>query len=165
MIMKRILTFIAIMAISLMGSEALAQKVIKDAAGKIYIDVTDMSEGTWSSNSLNSPHDENSPLNTLYKRFEVAKNEVEGNWSERSSKCPAGWRLPTMRELQLIYLYRTPLTMAGMSDFAHASRYMWAGTVNSNDATQGWAIRFSDGTFGPQGEAVRGMRCVREVAD
>lgn len=47
-------------------------------------------------------------------KFEVAKEDLEGKytWHEADKECPKGWRLPTIRELEVMYENKDSLNIS-----------------------------------------------------
>ena len=163
--MKKII-MIALMAIGVLSfSEAQAQKVIKDAGGKIYIDVQDMPSGTWSATTLNVAHIHSNTTNSVFKKIEVADSDnAASNWAAAKAACVtkgAGWRLPTQRELMLIWVMKDLLVQAGLPVFGVGG--YWAST--GMDTTNTWYVRFSDGATNAVANtnATYLSRCIREV--
>lgn len=136
--MKKLI-IITIMAVGSLGvTEAEAQYVEKIGTN-IFIDVRDMPSGTWSNSSLNSDHTENSSINTLFWRFEVAKSDEPGTktWNAAKVACAAkgaGWRLPNQKEFQLVLIMKEMLILAGMNPFAAGALYFTSTTSSTNNA-------------------------------
>ena len=113
--------------------------------------------------------------NTVYKRFEVASADaVVGThklhtWYQAVGRQPATyracgdgeWRLPTVRELKLIYDMRDQLASADLP----TQGVYWAYTEFSSASTgSAWAVSFSSGN--PSGETKTNtyrVRCVRYI--
>lgn len=129
---------------------------------------------------------------TVAPRFVVAKADVVGvKWAEAcgwTSKAnttstgivaspatgcqsyweigyPAGtWRVPTQRELYLLYLVRKEfvLGVSGLTDFLVDGTLYWTST--SNSATEAWGVDFEKGSMGIQPKtAVGRVRCIRDL--
>ena len=72
-----------------------------------------------------------------------------------------GWRLPTQRELMLMYIFRVPL--GSMTNNFFDSDYYWSSSEKYGNTS--WNILFSAGNTGTNdksGKSYR-VRCVREV--
>lgn len=124
-------------------------------------------EDAWDANTSGS--------NTVYKRFEVASADaVVGThklhtWYQAVGLQPATyracgdgeWRLPTVRELKLIYDMRDQLASADLP----TQGVYWAYTEFSSASTgSAWAVSFSSGN--PSGETKTNtyrVRCVRYI--
>ena len=125
--------------------------------------------------------------NRFAAKFEVATSDAVGKdgssetmkWYEASgttdasynpngySACASysqdgktGWRLPTIRELRLIYALRSELTSANQP----SSDYYWSATESSADSRYAWGVRFSGGNTGyvSKSDSYR-VRCVRDL--
>lgn len=163
------LIIITIMAVGSLGvTEVEAQYVEKNGAN-IFIDVQDMPAGTWSSNSLNSDHTENSPTNSLFKRFEVAKSDESGTklWAAAKTACANrgyGWRLPTQKELQLVLIMKDMLIRAGANSFAGGGALYYTGTTFYSDNTMAFVLNMGDNlTLSIYKASSLTVRCIREV--
>lgn len=96
--------------------------------------------------------------NVSYSGF-AAKFEVATVDSE-AGVCVSGWRIPTVRELRLIYALRDELTDAKISG---EPVYRSATTVKGS-STDGWCVHFSTGsteTFELSRQC--SVRCVRDL--
>lgn len=83
------------------------------------------------------------------------------NWNEAMNSCPKGWRLPTQRELMIIW---ASLSEDELDKYGFAANYYWASTENS--ATSSWCVGFSSGsTTTSIKPGDRHARCVRDIAD
>ena len=137
-------------------------------------------ESAWDANA--------SGLNTVGNRFEVATSDAVGEdgssetmtWYEASGTTDAsynpngysacarysqdgktGWRLPTIRELRLIYALRSELTLANLP----SSRRYWTATENSSTSGNAWCVIFPGGTTNYYNKSYNGhrVRCVRDL--
>ena len=118
------------------------------------------SESTWTANT--------SGLNTVTAKFEVASEDIgSGNiyWSNAAAACSiyqqssddvGSWRLPTIRELMVIYDLKSKLSAAP------AFGGHWAATaVNSSNA---WNVNASKGgALSYQKTGKGAVRCVRDI--
>lgn len=99
---------------------------------------------------------------TLYKRFAVHKNNNGGklSWSNAFTACNSGWRLPTQRELMLMWILSPEL--AKKSGFIElGSLYYWSAT---GDNPTGWTVFFTSGTtFLRDGQITSDVRCIKEL--
>ena len=125
-------------------------------------------------------HNEQSAANAVSAKFEVATSDCNSSnapgvaqssgkytWANAGRACAAyrqsdadagSWRLPTQRELMLMWIYKDEL-----GNFA-SSRY-WSATENSNDANNAWPVNFDDGVTGSYGSktTAHSVRCVRDL--
>ena len=119
-------------------------------------------------------HDENSANNAVSRVFEVAANDLGErlNWNNALFGCTAysqpgssagEWRLPTQKELKLIYDKKSLLIGVG----SFQEDYYWSSTENSQKPIVGaWSLQFlSTGASDSQPiKANRGcVRCVRDL--
>lgn len=101
----------------------------------------------------------------VYKRFAVYKsiNGLSINWVNALTLCNAipGWRLPTQRELMLMWVLNNELAKTiGFSPFLDGS--YWGTT--ENNPNEGWVVGFTTGTTTAVDKTtLRGARCVREL--
>ena len=102
------------------------------------------------------PHDETDAANNrLTAKFEVAAKDIAISGSstftlqETVSKCAsysessgdAGtWRLPTIRELRLIYVLRDELTSVNFSINTNNQFYCWSTTEDSSSSDKVWTV-------------------------
>jgi len=143
--------------------------VFQDISGQADLDTYPTHERWTTTPAHNeSPWNGNvSGLNVYGKTFEVAKADasISSAWSNAVKVCAsykqysddAGtWRLPTVRELKLIYDKRSVLTSANLPN----SNYYWSATgITSSSA---WRVLFSSGTVTSSNSANR-VRCVRDL--
>lgn len=127
---------------------------------------------------------------TVFQKLEIAPYDLnasgeldtknaELNWVDAFNSCKkltydgGGWRLPTQRELQLIYIFKPALDniLVGMgSSASKLSSYYWSATevVNKDGgSTLAYAMIFSSG-YSPASYSKttsNSVRCVREVED
>ena len=114
----------------------------------------------------------NSGLNVYGKTFEVARADAISSavWSSAVTACAsykqsyndAGtWRLPTVRELKLIYDKKSELTSASLP----SSGYFWAATGAGSTGSAAWYVSFADGTASTTNHSYSGgrARCVRDI--
>ena len=121
--------------------------------------------GPWTSTPAHSEsaYDANvSGLNTVSGKFEVATSNATAfvDWTTAVTACPSGWRLPTVRELCLIYALKNELTSAHLPSGILA--YGWAGTTVNSDTA--WSVYFDDGSVRSDPKASPCfVRCVRDL--
>ncbi|NDV56929.1 DUF1566 domain-containing protein [Bacteroides sp. 519] len=138
---------------------------------------------TPSATKLGADNSENGSINaTVFQKLEVAPNDINTakeigiggtltmNWVTAFNACKnsdhdgGGWRLPTQRELMLMYIFRPALE--DLTGVAFAAAYYWSATENA--AANSWYVRF-DGTYsgytyyGAKSTATYRARCVREI--
>ena len=72
------------------------------------------------------------------------------------------WRLPTIKELGLIYSKKSQLTGVG----SFSSLYYWSATELSSDSDWAWGVNFYDGGTHPmntKSDYIGSVLCVRDV--
>lgn len=102
----------------------------------------------------------------VYKRFAVSgkENSRGAKWSDAFTVCSGisggGWRLPTQRELMLIWVLKKEL-MWGNADPLEEGSY-WCATESGENLS--WLMFFSNGTLYSFSRSTQAMvRCVREL--
>lgn len=119
-------------------------------------------ESNWSSNA--------SGLNTYGEKFEVATKDVEPQlWVYAQAACQnysqasddAGtWRLPTVRELVLIYNKIDDLMAVSNT----RNGYYWSATEGTPDSNSAWEVRLDTGGRTSYSKNARNsVRCVRDL--
>ena len=114
----------------------------------------------WSSTQTGQENDANH--NRVAAKFEVATSDAStsANWTTATRTCPSGWRLPTIRELRLIYALRNELTAANLP----SSLKRWAASVYSSNSDYAWYVDFNDGDTNVYKKVyVTNVRCVRDL--
>ena len=129
----------------------------------------------------NTSHPDNEtdgPINaTVYEKLEIAPGDLETNgnmsgswiymtWEDAFNGCKNStfdggrWRLPTQRELMLMWIFRGPIdTLSGSTSFS--SFYYWSSTENYG--TYAWIVYFGIGDTFLAGKTNTSLvRCVRE---
>lgn len=171
----------------------MAQKVYKDASNRVILEMTVASGMPANSVTATSKtavyaaatadnsggpiadNTENGSINaTVFQKLEIAPSDYGGNWATVFNGClgatingGTGWRLPTQRELMMMYVFKTALhdifSTVGGTAFADA-RYWCATEFN---ATRPWYVMFNIGYVGNDYSKGTGYsaRCVREVTD
>lgn len=118
-------------------------------------------EDAWDSNA--------SGLNTYSRKFEVASKKAPAStWKNAQINCKAysqasddagTWRLPTVRELGLIYSKIGDLT--AVSDIGYG--YYWAAT-EGDDSDNAWEMRLDTGGRTKYSKnANNSVRCIRDL--
>lgn len=109
---------------------------------------------------------ENQSINaTVYHKLEVAKEDTPTmTWANAYLYCKQqgeGWRLPTQRELQLIYIFKG--AVGDLGGTALPSNYYWAGTESSY--ADNWILAPSSGYTYHNSKTYANVcaRCVREL--
>lgn len=107
---------------------------------------------------------------TVYKRFAVYKSDNSTTdpaptWSEAFTICSGlggGWRLPTQRELMLIWVLKKELGYCeGFTALSHIYNY-WSSTEISKG--QGWFVHLGNGDTGTINKTGNAMvRCIKEL--
>ena len=174
-----------IIFISILSTQDLySQKVYKNAENKIILDLgpdSGFPQGavtttkgvkviTPNASSLGANNDHNGSINaTLYYKLEIAPSDYSAgsDWVTAYNGCKGatingttGWRLPTQRELMLIYLFKDYIGELG-SAFG-ASNY-WSATEGSAPAS--WYVGFSLGNACNYAKANTSLRarCTRDL--
>ena len=131
---------------------------------------------TWinATNTSTTPYNERSEYNKVSPVFRVAAVDISSlkNWKDAYSACkneysesdsPVGsWRLPTQRELMLMYVLNdklsVPLATSGSNSY-------WAGLENYLDNSYASYLTFSNGTSGVYILKTKEhfVRCVRDA--
>lgn len=124
--------------------------------------------GNWSGTLLTllpPTHTDADAMNTVPSKLEVAsgdKTNVSYNASydycTTYSQDGGGWRLPTIKELQMIYRLKSNLTNTpGYPNY-------WSSTLSSANSSKGWYLNNNNGTVIEQVlTAQYSARCVRDV--
>ena len=114
---------------------------------------------------------------TVYRKLEIAPRDLGTSglgsgtmimqWPAAFSACKglnyngSGWRLPTQRELMLMWIFRTKINDLSGTAFLSSTHY-WAATENS--ATNVWYITFTPGYTNTVFKTNNNRaRCVREL--
>lgn len=94
----------------------------------------------WTSTPI---HNEKDAANRFAAKFQVADSEASevGGGTEAANYCSSGWRLPTVRELSLMYALRDELTAVGQ--FGDGGHWSATGVTDSNNYF--FAIDFATG--------------------
>ncbi|WP_419510726.1 DUF1566 domain-containing protein [Alistipes sp.] len=131
----------------------------------------------WKSSDMYT-HSESSAENRVAAKFEVADaNAVSAaNWDETKTICAAytqpgtsagDWRLPTQRELMLLWVMYSQNSLTGVGDFP--SGWYWSATNYSSGSNYAWAVSFGGTDDGrtyqrtKYGSGSSFVRCVRDV--
>lgn len=177
--MKKILLIAILSILPLWGH---AQSVYKTEDGKVFLDCSPtsrMPQGAVTTVSKVSDGQTEAEHKQVYQKLEVATTDliyVTWDWAYSECKGLAGgtnkWRLPTQRELQLLYLFRNAFASLGAAFQMDGSVY-WSLTVTFvNGVVHRWAVDFESGLTGlilPWYDGMTGAgafafaRCVREV--
>lgn len=161
--MKKLITFTLISIGTLVTIEVKAQYVEKVGAS-IFIDVENMPSGSWTTLSLNDSYSENHIINNLRKRFEVANSNETATmtWANAKAICNAkgaGWRLPTQKELQLMWILNDLIKAVGGNQLINT--VYWSNTLYSSLVTSSWGVELKK--TDPYDQNSRySARCVRE---
>ncbi len=122
---------------------------------------------------------------TVFQKLEVAPKDMNKagamdntggsmDWVTAFNGCKnlsyngEGWRLPTQRELQLIYIFKPAIEdiFDEIDETPFTNKYYWSSTEYENGATNSWVVRFADGsTSYTTKTGSHYVRCVREVTD
>jgi hypothetical protein len=187
--MKKI--FMILFAGLLVSAGLQAQEVyIKD--GKVILDlteaagmpagaVTDVSKTNLYANAAPSntgapitDNDTNGKINAkVFQKLEIAPSDLEPmTWADAFNACKnkgEGWRLPTQRELQLMWILKEALKEAFSHPDVNGSNFLsgsyGSGTEDSN--FYACCVSFKDGmsvNYDKSSDS-RNLRCVREVTN
>ena len=124
-------------------------------------------DGTNSAQGANTAANIGSAVNNerIAYKFEIATDNVTaGNWLDAVNQCaglPGGnWRLPTQRELQMIWIMHEKLkTFTGFNSFN--AQYYWCATEASD--AKSWCVEFKNGTTTTVSALTSyDVRCVRD---
>jgi hypothetical protein len=128
---------------------------------------TDVPKGDGNENSIANQK--------LFKKIRIAAVEnTQLNWADAKAYCPSGWRLPTQRELQAIWILKTEIqSVSGFAPFA--DNYYWTATESSAYPNDAWMVWMGSGSAGDAGNTPHiiktyngtdkdkvSVRCVRE---
>lgn len=109
-------------------------------------------------------------LNTAAARFEVVASTDPCSWSDAVERCreydvPAGtageWRVPTWRELKVIYDMKDKLTAVSFGSSVH----YWSATEKLGSDSGVWSVAINDGglLWNPKTYAFNRWCCVRDL--
>lgn len=183
--MKLHIKFIIIILGCLMATGGYAQKVIV-GGGKVIIDAsalrnsttekkatgTDATETTMGTNDASNISSKVSN-ETVYYKFEISSydNMAAISWLPMVNHCKnlvlngIGWRLPTIRELMLIYILNGELkqvTLPGFVPLTDAQRY-WSATEESADRAVAVYLANHSVTSYPKTFGAANTRCIRDL--
>lgn len=156
-------------------------KVIIDCAGMPAGAVTDVKKARATSWTATTPagtdlSDISSAQSNekVYKRFEIHKTVNNSgellSWKKAIDHCKnlstenGGWRLPTQRELMLIWVLRPALTVGGVTDLAIIN--YWSATTDEADGQKSWIVNFLDiggNTITHSKTNENTFRCIRDL--
>lgn len=123
---------------------------------------------------LNGVDNTGSKNEKVYQKLEIAPNDMDASggmagagavmyWDAAFNGCKSSthdgdnWRLPTQRELMMMYIFKDAI-----SGLETATNYYWSATENS--APIAWHVGFSNGTTSTTNKARNlQVRCVREI--
>lgn len=115
-------------------------------------------------NSTPSHNELDATNNRFAAKFEVATSDVNTSvqWADAVDLCPSGWRLPTIRELRLIYAFRYEL---GTFDMSAMSTVYWSATESGSDSSYAWYVVFGSGNTGCKYSKTSNyrVRCIRDL--
>ena len=148
--------------------------------------------------TFESSHDELSSSNAIPAQFEISSYPVDNNdrvkktWADAQTYCAelnedgGGWRMPTQRELMLMYILNDQLTkklmtspsevkdnegdMSGNGEETGKHIFYWSGTTDSQSNNEGWSVCFCTDEYGKEGKTegypkteLNFVRCVRDI--
>lgn len=186
--MRQKIVFITLAVAMLCSATAYAQKVVTEGSGgtiKVIIDATGMpsdatttnskpqfTEGTNYNSCTQTDTDLASNINNekVYQKFEVSKtdNPTGYEWVYAVNELCSGtingsmgWRLPTQRELMLIWVLHSQLKKVSSFTPLKANEY-WSATQLQR--TTGWLVNFIDGrTRSNDKTGYLSSRCIRDI--
>jgi hypothetical protein len=149
------------------------------------------SGGTLPNNLHNSPNNDPVINTAVFQKLEIAPHDVNGvvdergtiginstyttNWATAFKACiksthdSGNWRLPTQRELMLIWIFKPALedifSDEDINGSAFDTSYYWSATEYPGGANS-WSVNFSNGAmYNNPKENLYRVRCVREVTN
>lgn len=191
---KHLFTAIAVYTLCILGTqEATAQKVYKYSEGVIILDcssdsgfpknaaTTESGKKTIDPSQSNTDNSETGPINqTVYVKLQVANQDETSTmtWQNAYTACTSknatngesGWRLPTQRELMLIWIFRSAFESFTPTFTTFKTGQYWSATRNNNGCcythfgnNDGNADGYSPNNGGAN--STFNVRCVREIVD
>lgn len=186
--MRQKTVFIALAAAMFCSATAYAQKVVTEGSGssiQVIIDARGLPNGavtttkksrtTTGTNSTVCKQDETdiaSNINNekVYQKFEVSQTDNSTStttWSAAVYLCAGlatdggSWRLPTQRELMLIWVLHSQLKkIFNFEPFV--ATYYWS--ASESNTSNGWVVDFSyGGTYSYNKTGNIRVRCVRDI--
>lgn len=174
---KNLLTAIAVVVLS--TSVGYAQRVVVEN-GRVIIDASEMPNTTTkkpnkttATNATSCTQDATdiaSAVNNekVYKKFEVSKvmNRASFTWRDAIDLCAnsttdgGGWRLPTQRELMLMWVLKGELEATNGFEVFSGITY-WSAT--QHNSAQKWCVLFQNGFTGVNSTSPYLVRCIREL--
>ena len=152
---------------------------------KKYTDISTASNSTWLINPTDNStwliNSENGSINaTMYEKLEIAPGDLNNDatfgagtamdWANAYNRCKnstydgGGWRLPTQRELMMMWIFRLALNGAfnEIGGLVFVSNYYWSATENYTH--HAWCVHFDVGGTYTNGKTRNNqVRCVREL--
>jgi hypothetical protein len=107
-------------------------------------------------------------------RIDSINNGTGKTWDEAKTICAGlsgtGWRLPTQRELQAIWILNLEIQSKGNGFANFANDYYWTATESSGYSTNAYMVYMSSGPAGEAGNTPHAIkthkasvRCVQEL--
>jgi hypothetical protein len=122
-----------------------ATMISASSAPNVDIDFTSLPAGTWTATTKGdgTGYDTLAVNATLYHKIQVSAvdNSIDGaKWADARAACSAlgtGWRLPTQKELQAVWILKAEIKtlVPGFTDFAND--YYWTATERTDWAQPG----------------------------
>jgi len=105
----------------------------------------------------------------VYYKLEVHNKDVRSDWLSAVNMCKylsvdgGGWRLPTLRELILMWVLKPELEKTG--NFSFSASYYWCATEPSTYPENSWYVNFSSGRTSSYYKVDNSSRarCVRDL--
>ena len=147
---------------------------------------------------IDASYTEISTSNAVAAQFEISSYPVDNDdrvkktWADAQTYCNeltedgGGWRMPTQRELMLMYVLNDQLSkkllmtpeevedadgdMNGNGEETGKHIFYWSGTTDSQASDEGWSVCFCTDEYGKEGKTegypkteMNFVRCVRDV--
>lgn len=165
-----------------------AARMPKDAittTGKTWTGTPSNTEGPMANNS------EVGTINaTVFQKLEIAPHDINSvgtigtagtmtmDWVTAFGACKSttydngGWRLPTQRELMLIYIFRSAIEVifkdSSINGTVFSTTYYHSATESTNYSSYCWGVNLSNGVSSIISKVDGGskkVRCVREITN
>ena len=156
-------------------AETATASMVSTSSGVTTINFTRLANGTYSSTSKTGgvENEFGNKNKTVYSTLQVANSDVATGVTWNMNLCNGsgvGWRLPTQRELQAIWVLQSEIKQSNATFYLLSNDYYWSQTESSSYPTNAWVV-FGDRTkAGDSGNAPNrlkteksNVRCVREL--
>lgn len=93
-------------------------------------------------------------------RYDGEDLDVDLTWTQAMDACPIGWRLPTMKELEILLCMKSKVY--GAADGFYDAHY-WTGTPSATNSNDAYSVHMGSGWVGVTNKNERfRVRCVRD---